>query len=182
MRNKTALPKTVDKYINFLLAVRLNSAAIDPLHIEEIVKLFCINKSVVKPLSKLNIINRTAKDAYTWIERYPDKQMALQLLDYVLHTKKRQEPVLLPEWATMLDVLKEIRDSLKVTQPIEITALDSVKTSQSDRIYLAGQIANRIYESEDIIEIDKNMSMIKNINRAILLATDDLLNQLNSAK
>lgn len=180
MRERSVLPKTIEKYIDFLNGIKDNALPYEcQVSIETIVTNNAINKSVVKPLEKIGLIKRHTKTSWDWIGGEPDKPMVLNLLDYVLHSQKPQQPAILPEYTTqIIDLLKEISSKLSNRQPTEEKALEGVK--MSDRIYIAGQIASSIFKDSFDYNSDGDMQSIDRASLFIQKATDSLLKQLQS--
>jgi|GEM_PF-5243654 hypothetical protein len=178
MREKSVKPQTIEKYIEFLNGVKENALPYEcQVSLETIVTNYSINKSVVKPLQKLGIIERKSKKAWEWLKDEPDKKLVLELLDYVLHLKKPQEAALLPEYITQItDLLKEISAKLTIPQTIDESGADSLKTSDK-RFEMAKAIAIGVYSAKKDFESLKN---IDERNDYIIEATDNLLQKLNS--
>lgn len=179
MRQKSVTFKTVNKYINFLNAIKNHNKDHKlPTPIEQLVADFNINKTIIKALEVLNIIKRNSKTSWEWLADEPDKKMALTILDYLLHLKKPQQPALLPEYITQItSLLKEISEKLTPHQTIEESGEKGLKIS--DRIYLAGQIASAVYGEFGINTTGITDPAIKTTNDTILFITDNLLSKIN---
>lgn len=178
MRNKSVRNQTIEKYIDFLNGVKENSLPYEcQVSLETIVTNYAINKSVVKPLQKLGIIERKSKTAWKWLVYEPDKKLVLELLDYVLHLKKPQEAALLPEYITQItNLLKEISSKLTNPQTIDESSGQGFKISDK-RFEMAKAIAIGVYSAKkDFV----NLKSIDERNDYIIEATDNLLFKLNS--
>lgn len=182
MREKAVKTQTIEKYIDFLNGVKENALPYQcQVSLETIVTNYAINKSVVKPLQKLNIINRISKNSWEWIaEKEPDKAMVLALLDYVLHSNKQQIPALLPDYITKItDLLKEISEKLNPT--IEIG--EAKEFDRDKEFKLVSSIAGGVYkEAFKYIQSSSDGATIQSTNAFIISAANNLLNQFNAQK
>lgn len=201
MREKKVLPQTIEKYIDFLDTVRAKAYGPDWASIgtiEDIVENCHINKSVIKPMEVLGLIRRTEKHQWEWLAGDPDKDMVLKLLDMVLHQRKKATVTpLLPDFATQIEpivaMLRDITANQKEllrepkTGPLLSRALNKapmdnnhlftqVEQRQKDRVYVAGQLAGKMYPKE-VSKIMEEMDIPK-YNALIISITDDLLSQL----
>jgi len=179
MRNKTVQPKTIEKYLNFLNQVKLN-AKTSNITIGEIVKFNAISKTVPKALITLKIIKQDGKATWDWLRNDPDKPMVLEILDYLLHSRKAQEAALLPEQVTIITLLRKIisnqERSLKEAKN-EVIALQS-DYDKEIRFKAAFAIAGGIYGSHPNLN-ENGFYDYDSLNEYVIKATDDLLKKLN---
>lgn len=167
MREKKVLQKTIDKYVDFLDLVKAKAygeyGALS--NIDELIANSQINKSVTKALTDLKMVEFISKTQWTWLVGEPDKQMALKVLDYLLHIKKpTTQPPLFPEWATtQIALLKEISQSLTNLQAKENKGSKGLKLLQEDKLFeLVKAIATGVYSKQGAINEsgDNNVKII----------------------
>jgi hypothetical protein len=204
MRKKKAKDQAVENLINFLNQVKLfsdmrNSAKLHT--ISSIAKDFSVSSTAGAAIKQLKIIKQ--EDTYTWywIAKEPSKEMALLVLDNLLHRNKKASDIAFPELEAISKQLSIISESMAQSTAQNNIVLNRIKSGnksldkseksfhneldlfseqqnkQRDRIYIAGQIASRLYPNgvENLY-----LNEIKLINSHIVSATDDLLKQLNN--
>lgn len=181
MREKKTPPKIISKYIDFLSTVMENSLPYDcPISLEEIVSNYAINKTVIKAIIDIKIIERKGKKEWTWLGDQITREMALKILDILLHDKKKilQLPIS-DEWATITASLQLIVDKLTLLSEIENNGVEGIEISRQkpDELFeLIKVIAGGIYSQPSSADPFNNMQFGP-ISKHIILAAIDLHQQ-----
>ena len=172
MREKTHRPQDVDRYIRLLQdvsAYSIDKTTSNDISLRDIIKRCGVSNSAEFALKKLNIIKKETDFKWTYEWGTPTASHAKQILDFNLswRKKKSQQPTLSPDWQTLVEKLTTISSDLK-----ELLKTPENSQKQSDRVYLAGQIASNFnFQGSSIIEIE-------DYNEQIIIATDDLITKL----
>lgn len=131
MRQKKPLESIVLKYIDFLKEVQSYAVPNTTRYktIQERIKEASINKSVLIALRKLEIIHLIDDYTWDWFNGDPNKNLALEVLNYLLELNKKQ--IVTP--ITGLDAetkgyLKAIHDHLINATPKQNNSTEGTKT------------------------------------------------------
>lgn len=171
MRYHKVNEQAVSKTIAFLQELNHKIIRGEKIRFGELHDSFKIAKSTGSSIVQLGLIKEVSPFTYNWTDSFDlDRKLALKILDHNLHrSTKRVEQPLFPElFADIKSLLVEIRDNTKKQN----NRSEGLKISE--RVYIAGQIANGYYTNG--LQGDK----MEITNDFIIRATDDLLNKLNS--
>lgn len=172
----------------------------------ELMKFFKISRRTSKACFDLAILKPDKEKKYIWGIGNPNngnidyRLHALKILDHLLKESKRTVHYPIPDFAAFGESLKAIGERLVMITLQQEQLLKRPKTGhteetgdltqrhifeqeqqrQKDRVYLAGQIASRIYYDVIPHPQGEDFKLISGINERIISATDDLLNQLYS--
>lgn len=165
MRQKTANPKIVEKYIDFLEVVKIQSNE-HRITLQELVKNRNINKSVIKAFYELKIIQRHETSAYhyKWIGEEPSKLQALEVLNYCLELGKKQ--IVTPISGLDEDTkgyIKAIHDRLISNSQKQNTSRDPIKDGILARALNQAPMNTNTLLSEVQSEQDKKFELLKSI-------------------
>jgi hypothetical protein len=197
MREKKCLPKTIEKYVEFLHYIKEHSLPYKPeIDLNDIIKLFKINKTILRALKELSIIDTTDCKTWEYLSFNPDKTLALSVLNYILEIEKKQKVVLLPGFTESVALLQKISEKMDtyVTQtrvfnqgaknaPKEVDMFAEQNQKFRDRVSIAKHIASGVYQQfyeETVTEPFNiyNSEHCHHLNNQIVLAADDLLSKL----
>lgn len=193
MREKPVSEVTVDKYIDFLFNVQKLSDNAAQVTLRKLTELNNITAYAAVAIVKLGIIEKhKEKGSWTWKVGRPSKQMALQLLDFILHQRKKTiHTPIMPDWASIAKALDNVSEKLAVITVQNNNALKRLKIAPNQtgekadlfrvddqRLFIAGQIASGIYHSDFFNSLAEQH--IQQANDYIVRATDDLITQLCS--
>lgn len=155
-----------------------------------------VSKSTYSDLKQLGIIEK-GEHRHIWkAGSANERTLALKVLDHRLKKYKKKLHVPIPDLAAIGDTLKTIAERMMQITAQQESWLKRAKNGQSDemvdinqsnifeqqqqrqkdRVYIAGQIASKVYISLPIHSVD--FEMIEDINNSIVLSTDDLLKRL----
>lgn len=199
MRQKRVLSHIQEKYIAFL--TMLKEKQFDGESLKYLVQINKINKSVIKAMRELGIIEYKNDNLYKWITDDNFNKIALELLNYLLELNKKQivTPIAGLDAETK-GYLKAIHDHLihsatkqdnpiqGLKQPLLSKALNQVQqsagnnlfsqveTKQSQKFELLKAVAGGWYAQYDPI------TPFEILNDSILKATDDLYDKFFNSK
>lgn len=178
MRQKTPLESTVQKYIEFLIAVRNHALPHDcQFTLKNLVSNYKINKTVIIALHKLDIakLNKGSKSKWFWMkdEVQPDRQLALTVLNFLLELNKKQ--IVTP--ITGLDAetkgyLKAIHDHLINTTPKQNNLTGGLKQGLLSKALNQSQVSagNHLFSQVESDE-SKKFELLKAISGGVYEAS-----------
>lgn len=186
MREKMCREVTVDKYTEFLNAVKLNG---DNPHIDlfGLIANYEINKSVAKALFDLAILDGNYK-IWEWLSFEVDKKLSLTILNYLLERSKKSRATVIAGLEDTNSVLRSLSEkvteyitrrehALKQPQiPSNGNLFAEVDTKNDLICKAAFAIAAGIYASP--LTGALTIELIPIINQTIVFAAKDLVNQL----
>lgn len=191
MREKPVNPKTVERYIDFLNGVFDNQWPYEcQVTITAIAMGDGVSKSAPTELVKMGIIQKDNPKRWIWTSNErPGKELALKLLDKLLHRNKKTIHVpLQPDFNGITASMQTVAERLAQIAVQNERILKRVKNEDvaiasefdlfkidDQRLYLAGQIATGLYSSNSTDGME-----LKSINAQIVQTTDDLLLQLRN--
>lgn len=169
MRQRSVNEKAVSKLINYLTDLRKDLA--DGIYVtgHQLQTKNQVSKSTYSVCKKLEIIVNNA-----WNNAFDaDRKTAMKILEFLRQQSDKQtdKPISdlwIAEIASIKELLTQVRDNTKKNN----NRSEGLKISE--RVYIAGQIANGYYTNG--LQGDK----MEITNDFIIRATDDLLNKLNS--
>jgi len=173
MREKPVPEKTITKYIDFLYSVKENALPYQcQVSLSEIAINFSINKTAPKAIEKLGMIKKVSTTRWEWLgdpDVWPDKELALKVLDFLLHmNKKTMHTPILPDYATdiaaITKTLGEIRDNLTETNK----AVNGLRTARLNRQKDIPPFPSEQIHGETLFtEADQRFGILKAISSGI---------------
>lgn len=169
MRQRSVNEKAVSKLINYLTDLRKDLA--DGIFVtgHQLQTKHAVSKSTYSVCQKLEIIvDQTWNNAFD-----ADRKTAVKILEFLRQRSDKQTDKPISDlWCQEITAIKlllsEVRDNTKKNN----NRSDGFKISE--RVYIAGQIAQAVYNNPF------TEGAIPEMSRIILIATDDLLSKLNS--
>jgi len=162
MREKPVSEKTINNYIDFLYSVKENALPYQcQVSLSEIVTNYAINKTAAKAIQEIGFIKKISTTSWEWLgdkEVLPNKEMALRVLDYLLHKNKKTVHTPIPELSQdIAETLKQIRDNIASTN--EVIQRNSLARSKRSKD-LPGE---QVHGETLFTEADKRFELIKAI-------------------
>lgn len=187
MREKPVSPERIEKYVEFINTVRMNSQHSNPHNIvslSEIASNNAVSSAAPAALIKLGYVDRKSKTTWFWKTDSPLREIALKVLDYLLHKNKKTIHVPIPEFAGIADTLTTIAERLAqlVVQNEKYNrgAKNSIKQAEAEtdlfrvddqELYIAGQVASGyLSEFSDIRfnDVENSAELINKMTIAIM--------------
>lgn len=189
MREKKCLESTVDKYINFLIAVKANEndkyASMDYL-----IEQHKINKSVRKTLITLFIIDYKSNNFWHYLSFEPDRKLALTVLDHLLEKGKKSRHTPIAGMEAFVTAVERNTEAIN-RNAIEVNKLLKTRENRlgdntgdlfrvdSDRLYIAGQMVSLFRDAFEYNQVGDEQA-ISRTSDFIIRATDTLLLKLKA--
>jgi len=195
MRDRKANEKAINNTCDFLDDLQAKCEGNEDykrITISDLHLLHRISNSTFSACKTLGIVKET-KDGLEWLKENPNREMVLQVLDYLLNSRKKRKDIALPGLADFTNAINksieamnkntfEINNALRVTKiPQKTTGLfDEQDTKERQRFEMAKAIATGIYNyAFKFIQSPDDTASIQDTNQFILTATDNLLSLLN---
>lgn len=190
MREKPANEGAIARLIGYLNDVYLTSKANSTTFSAfELHKYHQVAKRTTSDCRRLKIFQVNEDKTVTWLdEDQPARFMALRILDYRLKKTKKTIHVPIPDFAGIADTLQTIGERLAQLAVQNEKWLKRAKNDENglategdlfrvedQRLYIAGQIASRIYKDSFEHNPDQSISRASDF---VIKATDDLMKKL----
>lgn len=194
MRERTVNSKAVNKTLNYLNAL-YNKCNGDPefkgISNSYLQTFFNINKSTYASCRDLGIVIEH-EDYTEWNNEYPSRQTALQILDNLLHRRKKPtaDVPILPDFVTPLNAIVEkltnlSKNNFNRLEPIktpqkEVSLFSDQEKKDQQRFELIKAIASNVYDYNNMgyLMSENDLTSIKMANKTIIAIADDLLSQI----
>jgi hypothetical protein len=176
MRQRSPNQKAVGKLTSFIFEVRGRLANNEKVNFSQLMLNHSISKSTLSVLRKLSyIIDGETGLQWSNPNSQSDRIIALRILEVLRQqTDKQSDKPISDLWVAEINSIKSLLSEIRSNTKDRATGLKSA--SITERVYIAGQIANGYYTNG--LQGDK----MEITNDFIILATDDLLKKLNHGK
>lgn len=169
MRERKVTDATIERYMFFLNSVSAISGYESRKTIAEFAKEKRINKSVVPAIIQLNFVETISRNKWNWLLPKPNKEMVLQILDLLLHKKKKTIHIpIVPEWATMVTAVNQLTDRMGVYLTQNEKSLRGTKTPLLDRALQQSEMNGNTIFSEHHEKEQRRFEMVKAIAGDVL--------------
>lgn len=171
MRTRTANNNAVENIIAYLKQVKLFSNGNNHSHIHSLSSIardFNVSNTTGVVLKEAKIIMSLSCYDWTWLTTEPNRELALVVMDKLLHRVKKEVVTAIPGFSEIGCLLKEISDKITIgmsennnrsqglKRALNIThetnLFSKQEQRQRDRLYLAGKIASAIYRNLKVCE------------------------------
>ncbi len=166
MREKPVSLERIEKYVTFIGQVRNHSEENNPnniLSLSEIARSNNVSSAAPAALIALRYIDRKGKNVWNFNTTKSLKEVALKVLDHLLHKNKKTIHVPIDGLAEVADSLKTIGERLAdiyvQNSKLLKTAKNGLKSNDTEadlfrvddqELYIAGQIASGVYKAANI--------------------------------